>query len=175
MPPCQPLSLCLSPRKLCAASSSENTCITPRSELQFIQPETRNASRPEPVTITGPRAGSVFDHINDHRQHRSTRKTWFQRCPKSNQNQLKIVENHCKLPEKNFIGLFGTISSGVQVPLLLLYYKSQSALMPLLPLSKPNPPRICWRLCRLTDARAPCGSALGFDLVKRDRKAQILS
>ena len=25
---------------------------------------------------------------------------WFQRCLKSNQNQLKIAKNHCKLPEK---------------------------------------------------------------------------
>ena len=99
MPPCQPLSLCLSPRKLCAASSAENTCIILCSELQSNQPETRNASRPGPVNNHRFGAGSVFDHINDHRQHRSTRKTWFQRCLKSNQNQLKIAKNHRKLPE----------------------------------------------------------------------------
>lgn len=90
--------LCLSHRKLCAFLRAENTCITSLTELQSNKRETRNASRPGPVKNHRFGAGSVFDHINDHRPRRNTRKAWFQRCLKSNQNKLKIAKSHCKLP-----------------------------------------------------------------------------
>lgn len=57
--------------------------ITPCSELQSNQPKTRNASRPGPVKNHRFGTGSVFDHINDHRQRRNTRKTQVQRDLKS--------------------------------------------------------------------------------------------
>ena len=49
----------------------------PPAELQYDRTKRENASRPEPVKHHRFRAGSVFDHINDHRQLRTTCETQF--------------------------------------------------------------------------------------------------
>lgn len=52
-------------------------------------------------------AGSVFDHINDHRQLRDTCETQIYRCLKSTGNRLKSAEKHYKSPEKIFSNCLG--------------------------------------------------------------------
>ena len=47
-------------------------------------------------------AGSVFDHINDHRQLRNTCETQVYRGLKSNGNRLKSTKKRYKSPEKIF-------------------------------------------------------------------------
>ena len=79
---------------------SERTCITLPSELQCDQRKCENASRPGAVKNHRFRAGSVFDHIDDHRQLRDTCETQVYRCLKSIRNRLKSTEKHYKSPEK---------------------------------------------------------------------------
>ena len=52
-------------------------------------------------------AGSVFDHINDHRQLRNTCETQIYRYLKSSGNRLKSTEKHHKSPEKIFSHCLG--------------------------------------------------------------------
>ena len=69
--------------KIRRCAPAENTCKTPRPELQSDQPEMRNAFHPGPVKNDRFGAGSVFDHINDYRQRRNTCEVQIQRCLKS--------------------------------------------------------------------------------------------
>ena len=52
-------------------------------------------------------AGSVFDHINDHRQLWNTCETQIYICLKSTGNRLKIMKKHYKSPEKIFPSCLG--------------------------------------------------------------------
>ena len=84
-----PLFLCILLPNIWAAPLVENSCITSRPELQCDQPETQNASRPGPVKSHRFEAGSVFDHIDYHRQFRNTWKYGF----KSAKEYLKPNRN----------------------------------------------------------------------------------
>ena len=71
-----PISLFIAPQTLSCAPRRKNLH-NPVLRVTMRQTETQNASRPEPVKHHRFRAGSVFDHINDHRQLRTTCETQF--------------------------------------------------------------------------------------------------
>ena len=78
-----------------------------RSELQCDKCKCENASHPGPVNDHRFRAGSVFDHINDHRQLWTTCETQLQRGLKSTGNRPESTEKHYKSPEKIFSHCLG--------------------------------------------------------------------
>jgi hypothetical protein len=94
------LFLCLLPCKICVPGSVRNLLHNPSLRVT-IHPIRDEKTLPVRGAATGcrPRAGSVFDHIDYHRQARNTRKQCFkegQRVSKTQQERRNIAINKQK-------------------------------------------------------------------------------